>query len=285
MKRYLKRRLITAARVMLKHAADTRIVQLSLMQNYRRLAETGHLPGFRDVGFRQFSQHDEDGILLFIFSVIGTTNRTCVEICAGDGTECNATNLILNHGWWAALFDGDKNNVRRGCEFFASHPDTRLLPPMFTTAWVTAENVNDLIADCGMKGEIDLLSLDVDGVDYWLWKAIDVIAPHVVVCEYHNPIPPNLALTVPYDPDFRIASYKDDFRSASLLAMTKLSRSKGYRLVGVNRYGFNAFFIKKGIAEDLLPEVTPQACASDPYTLKAQRTRWPRVKNKGWVSV
>src|SRR5215203_6412332 len=85
------------------------VAQKALMQQYRLLASKGQelLPRLSDVGFRKYSQFEEDGILLYIFSLIPAVNRTCVEICAGDGRECMTANLIINHGWWGHLFDGN----------------------------------------------------------------------------------------------------------------------------------------------------------------------------------
>ncbi|MGA2051762.1 MAG: hypothetical protein ABSH19_00480 [Opitutales bacterium] len=272
---------------LLKSQTDNQVGQLLLQQHYRQLAQSPApaLPSFADVGFRQYSQYEEDGILLYLFSLLPPQTRTCLEICAGDGLECNTTNLIINHGWWGCLFDGDAANVERGRAFFAQHKNTFQLPPTFNCAWITAENVNQLIADAGLRGEIDLLSLDLDGVDYWIWRALDVVSPRIVVCEINNPIPPDQSLTVPYRADFRESPDAPDFRGASLAAMVKLGRSKGYRLVGTHRYGFNAFFIKNGLGEAWFPEVSPAQCARDPYTQLAQRTRWPKVKDHPWVSV
>ena len=259
--------------------------QKTLMQQYRLLAAKGKewLPGMRDVGFRKYSQFEEDGILLYIFSLISPINRTCVEICAGSGRECNTANLIINHGWWGHLFDGNEKNVKAGKTFFSQNKDTSLHPPRFSKAWITAENVNDQIAQSGATGPIDLLSLDIDGMDYWVWKAITVIEPQVVVCETHNPIPPDKALTVPYDPGFVFES--EDYRGASLAAMCKLGREKGYRLVGTHRFGFNAFFIKNGVGEDLFPKVDVASCVQDPYSEVARRERWPQVKERNWQKV
>jgi hypothetical protein len=210
-------------------------------------------------------------------------NRTCVEICAGNGRECNTANLIINHGWWGHMFDGNENNVKAAREFFACNRDTFLYPPRFTKAWVTAENVNDLITASGASGPIDLLSLDIDGMDYWVWKAITVIDPQVVVCETHNHIPPDKALTVPYDPKFVCSS--DSYRGASLAAMCNLGREKGYRLVGAHRFGFNAFFLKNGVGEEYFPEVSVASCVQDPYSEFARRERWPQGRERNWQMV
>ncbi|MFH1807151.1 MAG: FkbM family methyltransferase [Pseudomonadota bacterium] len=259
--------------------------QLMLFHMYREMAaqKDRELPPLTEVGFRCHSQFEEDGILLYIFALIGTTNRVCAEICAGNGIECNTANLILNHGWWGHLFDGDAAHVAAGTAFYREARATWLYPPRFTQAWVTAENVNSLLEKSGATGEIDLLSLDIDGMDYWVFKAIDVIQPRVVVCETHNVIGPEDALTVPYDPAFKIVT--PDHHSASLAAMCALAKNKGYRLVGTHRYGFNAFFVREGVGEALLPTRTPFECLQDPYSREARATRWPRVKDLPWLRV
>lgn len=261
------------------------VAQKVLMQQYRLLASRGKewLPELSDVGFRAFSQFEEDGILLYIFSLIQPINRTCVEICAGNGRECMAANLIVNHGWWGYLFDGNEHSVRAGQRFFENNKDTFFSPPRFINAWVTAENVNSLIEEAGVRGPIDLLSLDMDGIDYWVWKAITVIQPQVVICETHNVIPADKALTVPYDPKFVFQS--EDFRSASLAAMCKLGREKGYRLIGTHRYGFNAFFIKCGVGEEYFPEVDPASCLNDPVSKELRDRLWPQAQKHAWQEV
>lgn len=93
--------------------------QILLVLKYREMRNQGLPPlSFDDVGFRTYSQNDEDGILLYLFALTGTTNRRSVDICAGDGIECNSANLIINHGWSGLLVDGNPANVCRGSEFY-----------------------------------------------------------------------------------------------------------------------------------------------------------------------
>jgi hypothetical protein len=266
-------------------AENEAVAQKNLMLSYRLLAAKGQefVPSFADAGFRKYSQFEEDGILLLLFSLIRPGNRTCVEICAGNGRECMCSNLIINHGWWGHLFDGDPANVSAGRRFFANNESTFLCPPKFTQTWITAENVNREIEASGAKGPIDLLSLDIDGMDYWVWKALTIVQPQVVVCETHNLIPPEYALTVPYNPDFSFES--EEYRGASLAAMCKLGREKGYRLVGTHRYGFNAFFVKQGVGEEYFPEVTPESCQADPLSTSLRHEAWPRIKHLNWLEV
>ena len=259
------------------------VAQKVLMQQYRLLAAQGaKMPSLSDVGFRVHSEFEEDGILLYLFALIPPANRIGVEICAGNGRQCMTTNLIVNHGWWGHLFDGNTRNVQDGRRFFANHKDTFLHPPTFTQAWVTAENVNELLLSAGVSGPVDLLSLDLDGMDYWVWKAIAVIEPTVVVCETHNVVPAGRAVTVPYDPAFIATS--ENYRGASLEAMCRLGREKGYRLVGTHRFGFNAFFVKDGVGEQWFPAVAVSDCQGDPFSRK-RRTDWEHVGSMPWHEI
>jgi hypothetical protein len=265
--------------------------QILLQLEYRRLVEEEkRLPKLNEVGFKVYSQSDEDGILLFLFSIIGVTSKKCVEICAGDGIECNTANLILNHGWHALLVDGNQQNVDRGNKFYETSEQTYVYPPQFVCSWVTRENVNQLLKSNGFSGEIDLLSVDMDGVDYWIWDAIEEISPRVVVLEYQDILGPDRACTVPYSPNFQASAYTikqhlPNYCGASLLAFTKLARRKGYRLIGTNRYGYNAFFILAGLAEDLLPTIEVKDCFSHPKVIAGMRDRFPVIENHPWVEV
>ena len=249
-------------------SALNRQTQLLLSLQYRAWQRMG-MPRLRfdEVEFRSFSQHGEDGILLYIFSLIEPTDRRCVEICAGDGVECNTANLVVNHGWTALMVDGDLHKLRFGRAFYARHLNTLHRPPQLVHAWVERDNVNAIIAEHGMTGEIDLLSLDMDGVDYWIWESINCIQPRVVVLEYNAALGHRHCLSVPYRPDFR---RRGAHWGASLPAFVKLGRQKGYRLVGCDSSQVNAFFVRAGIGEESLPEVEAAACFASPATGSAR---------------
>jgi hypothetical protein len=267
-------------------AAVDKATQILLSLKYQDLLRTNIVLPFAEVGFRSYSQNDEDGILLYIFSLIGATNKRCVEICAGDGIENNTANLVVNHGWTGLMFDGNRANAERAQKFYAQCKDTWLFPPVFKHAWIDAENVNQLISSNGFAGEIDLLSLDVDGVDYWIWKAIECINPRVIVLEYQSIWGPHTETTVPYKKDFnRYDIHPQGYWGASLPAFIKLGREKGYRLVGCNRNCINAFFIRSGIAEDVFPEIAPDSCFGHPRVKHRIATVLPEVRNYEWVEV
>lgn len=265
------------------------IEQRTLSNLYRQQYHS-KLPklAFKDVGFRVHSQHEEDGILLYIFSIIGTTNKRCVEIGAGDGLECNTANLIINHRWIGLLCDGDERNVRKANRFYATNHDTKFWPPVVIKEWITKRTVNGAIMEQGgFKGEIDLLSLDLDGIDYWAWNEISCISPRVVVLEFNHLWGPDASVTIPYRDDFvaEFTRHGSDFAGASLNAFVKLGKKKGYRLVGTNAIATNAFFVRNDISCDWLPEIEARTCFDHPRARFGMQHRLPGVKNKDWVEV
>lgn len=264
----------------------SQVSQTQLFLHYQLLRSLKlPLPKFEDTGFRVYSQNDEDGLLLYLFSLIGTTNKVCVDVGFGSPYGANATNLICNWGWTGLLIEGNESAVKQSKQFFESHNDTWIYPPRVINAWVAAENINALIQENGISGEVDLFCLDLDGVDYWIWKSLYVIQPRVVVVEYMNIWDSDQSVTVPYRPDFNRFDTHPDYFGASLAAFVKLGREKGYRLVGCNRYGFNAFFVRSGIGEDVFPEVPPERCLEHPQAKHGNKTRLPQVIGYDWIEV
>lgn len=245
---------------------NNQLLQTNLMMTWRHLLHAGHpLPSFDEVQFRVHSQNGEDGILLYLFTLLGTTNKKVLEICAGDGQCCNAANLIINHGWEGFLLDGDEDNVKSGKAFFRECPDTRAWPPKFRCEWITRENINEIVQGFNLSGEIDLLSLDIDGNDYWILDALDVVQPRVIIAEYQQGWGPHTAVTQRYQADFDSVKYRREnagkaYSGASLAALTQLAQRKGLRLVGCERKCFNAIFVRNGLGDDILPAIAPADC-------------------------
>ena len=242
----------------------------------------------KDSGFRCYSQFEEDGIILYLLSCIGKKTRSVVELCCGEGRECMSANLIINHGYKGYLFDGSHQNISAANNFFNKQKDCLLVMPKIRQAWITKDNINDLLVDAGIEGEIDVLSLDMDGNDYYIWDAINVINPRICIFEINNIIPTNLELTIPYHDDFYAwdkSEIDSEFRSVSLLAMIKLSEKKGYTMVGSHKHGFNVFFIRNDLLNDLLPRPTIDEISDCEWTRSGVLTRWPLVKNHPWVDL
>ena len=218
--------------------------------------EGGPLPPLRETGFRVFSEVDEDGIVLFLLAVVGIDRRRFIDIGAGDCiTASNCANLALNLGFDGLFIDADREGIESGRRLYASHPDTRANPPKAARAFVTRENVDEVIRGAGFEGEIDVLSIDIDGNDYWIWDAIESVRPRIVVIETHNEYGLE-DICAPYEPDldWRRARQGEPF-GASPVAMKRLGERLGYRLVGANRPGFNAFFLRDDLGSGLVPAV------------------------------
>jgi len=263
---------------------NTQVAQRQLFFHYQNLQNQNLiLPNFQDAGFRVYSQNDEDGLLLYIYSLIGFTNRICVDAAYGSVYGANTTNLLCNWGFHGLLIESEHSE--KTIKFFSTHKDTLIFPPKLVNAWITTENINSLCNDNQISGEIDLFSLDMDGVDYWIWKSLTEIKPRVVVVEYQDILGEEKSLTVPYSPDFDRMKIHPDFCGASLTAFTKLAKTKGYRLVGVNRYGFNAFYIRNDIQNKYLPEIEISDCFKHPKNKFGIEKRLPVVEKLNWVEV
>ena len=227
---------------------DSNLAHLLVAQYGESVGDPDGL-GYRELlrtrEFKVSSQNGEDGLLAFIFSEIGVTNREFVEFGVGDGRECNCANLAARFGWSGLMLESDAAAARRAREHYArlARRDGRVVE--VRQAHVTAENINETISNAGTQGEIDLLSIDIDGNDYWLWEAIDAIEPRVVVIEYNASLGMR-SISVPYDPGFvRFRKHRSGwYHGASLAALAKLGQRKGYDLVGADSRGVNAFFVR-----------------------------------------
>lgn len=245
---------------------------------------------FRDNEIKVYSENGEDGLLLYIFFKIGTTNRRFVEFGIEDGRVCNTANLSINFGWNGLLMDCGKEYVAKAKYYYRSRPEIKPSQIKIVQCFVTAENINKVLMDNGVENNIDLLSIDIDGNDYWVFKAITAIDPRVVVIEYNASLGPDKSLTVQYDPNFvRYKKHRSGYyRGASLMALTKLANSKGYRLVGCESSGTNAFFVKEKLLMEGLYEVPVQdAYYPHSRSLKKESTseQFERVKHLKWYSV
>ena len=195
-------------------------------------------------GFKAWSQNDEDGIIAEIFNRIGTEHKTFVEFGVEDGLECNTLYLTLS-GWKGLWMDGSPRHLKSINDKFGFMIESGQLTAV--RAMIDAENINDLIEN-HIGTRVDLLSIDIDRNDYWVWKAIDVIQPRLVVAEYNATIRPPVAVSVKYDPSARWRG--GNYFGASLSAFEKLGREKGYSLVGCSYSGSNSFFVRDDLLND-----------------------------------
>ncbi len=225
-------------------------------------------------GFKVYSQNDEDGIIQEIFNRIGATSRTFIEFGVQTGVECNSAKLLLE-GWRGLWIEGASHNVLEMRHNLAGVLDQKRLT--LVEAMVTAENVNALFEQAGFSGEIDLLSVDIDYNDYWVWKAIETVRPRVVVIEYNSALRPPLSVVVPYEPTRRWDG--TNYFGASLEALVKLGRAKGYRIVSCNFSGANAFFVRDDLCGShfLEPATAEEHYEPTRYFFGAQSGHPPRL--------
>lgn len=191
-----------------------------------------------------YSQNGEDGIATEVLRRIGAANRRFVEIGVGNGLE-NNTAYWLTQGWSGVWFESSPARVRDihlHARRFVQTGQLRV-----KQARVTSENVASLLSSVSIFGEIDLLSIDIDGNDYWVWKSATTIQPRLVIVEYNSRFPPESQWVMPYNP---MHEYKNDtYFGASLGALVQLAIEKNYSLVGCDFTGVNAFFVRQDLAE------------------------------------
>lgn len=225
---------------------------------------------FRNAEFKVYSKHGGDGILAYIFSKIGVTNCRFVEVGVEEGRECNTANLSLNFGWRGLLVDANEEWVKSAKVFYKEKLGNSTGNVKTVACFVTAENINQLFSDNGFQGEIDLLSIDIDSNDYWVWKSITTVNPRVVVMEYNATFGLR-PLTVKYDPQFhfqKAASQNPLYFGASLVALNKLAKEKGYILVACDTHGHDAFFVRQDIALGKFISLSPEeAFYPNPYAV------------------
>lgn len=212
------------------------------LRNHPRYQNPQHLAHYE---FKGLSQHGEDGIIEEIFNRIGTTNREFVEFGAGNGLENNSA-LLLVKGWKGLWIDGGKKNGKTIRGKFADLLAEKRL--RFLDDYINAENIQDLFRKGGVPREFDFLSIDLDGNDWWIWKAIMDYSPRVVCLEYNGIFPPSTPWIMKYNPAHAWSG--SVYMGSSLKALEVLGTRKGYKLVGCDFSGVNAFFVR----EDLVGE-------------------------------
>lgn len=225
----------------------TKAIQRALFLDPEKLSYPHRLTARR---FSLFSQNEEDGITHAIFDKIGEDSHRFVEIGAGSNGG-NSGFLARECGWNGMMLETDKAllaelQLRFEASGIACVGD-----------WVTRENLNNLVRDNGCSGEIDLLSIDIDGNDYWIWEALTACSPRLVIIEYNSLFGPDRAVVVRYDPEFNRHQFvsgvdgRHIYYGASLQALNRLAEQKGYRLVATEPRGVNAFFLRNDVGPEI----------------------------------
>ena len=207
--------------------------------------------------FRVFSQFGEDGIIQFLVQRVPVANRVFVEFGVEDYAESNTRFLLVHDAWRGLIVDAGDTHKRFLDESRLAWRTT----VDAVTAFIDRDNVNAIVRDAGIEGSIGLLSIDVDGNDYWLLEAVDAVSPQILVAEYNSAFGPERAVTVPYDPGFVRGEkhWSHLYWGASLAALARAADAKGLALVGGNLAGNNAFFVARDSLGEI-PERTVAEC-------------------------
>lgn len=200
---------------------------------------------FRKVGFKVFSQWDEDGIIQYLINKLPIVHKTFIEFGVENFEESNSRFLMVNDHWQGMVLDASASDIR----YIQQDKIFWRYDLQAVCTWITRENINALLQSSGFGEDVGLLSIDIDGNDYWIWEAIESIRPRIVIVEY-NSLFGLRPIAVPYKKDFArtAAHYSNLYYGSSLGALHHLAGKKGYLLLGSNTWGHNAFFVRADIA-------------------------------------
>jgi hypothetical protein len=199
--------------------------------------------------FRVCSQWGEDGIIQYLLRHVPMKKTSFVEFGVGDYRESNTRFLLMNNNWSGLIIDCNQYQIEtlRKSDLYWRHDLTAI------HSFITKDNIQELIERAGFGGDIGILSIDVDGNDYWIWDALEAsrVIPRIVIVEYNSLFGSKLPVSVPYQPDFERsrAHHSHLYYGASLGAFCWLAERKGYDFVGSNSAGNNAFFVRRDVAE------------------------------------
>jgi hypothetical protein len=250
-----------------KFGAEVQIAQANFIQNINQTIAQSNSLLLINCGFKVFSQFEEDGLILACIAALKIKQQTFIEIGSNNCVNSNCANLILNHGWHGLFIDGSEANLSIGKYFYNKKPSVWHPKPQFLQAFITAENINDLLSKQGFIGEVGVLSIDIDGNDYWVWNAITVIEPAIVVIETHVEFGLN-NIVVPYNPNYVYPGKHPQYHGASAIAMQNLGNKKGYKLVGSNKLGFNQVYVKRSAdLQNIIPEIAVEETLKHPATI------------------
>jgi hypothetical protein len=204
--------------------------------------------------FSVFSQWGEDGIIQKLISELPIAHRTFIEFGVEDFSEANCRFLLMNDNWRGYVLDSSAKSIAT----LEAAPWWWKYDLRAKCAMVTRDTVNALLLESGFDRDVGILSIDVDGVDYWLFEAITAYAPRIVIVEYNALFGSERKISVPYDASFsrREKHYSELYFGASLPALAHLAAQKGYSLIGTESAGVNAFFLRNDLVSSNVPALS-----------------------------
>jgi hypothetical protein len=222
-----------------------RILMLAGRQAAHRVQALERLGTLAEAEFTVYAQTGEDGIIEWLVSRLPGIPPSFVEFGVEDYREANTHFLLEHRNWRGLVMDGSPANMSRTMR----RRNFWQFDLKAVAAFIDRDNINGLISANGFAGEIGILSVDIDGNDYWVWQAIECVQPWLVITEYNAVFGDLRPLTIPYDPTFyRVRAHPSRlYWGASVGALIQLGESKGYDFLGTNLTGQNAFFVRKDL--------------------------------------
>jgi hypothetical protein len=138
---------------------------------------------------------------LYLSTILEVKTQSIIDIGCGNGINGNSANLIINHGFKALLIDAHQSSIDRGHHFYSRIPLLFNNPPTFLGNFLNRDNINKIIPE-SFKGELDILSIDIDSIDLHILEAISCVSPRIIVLEFNNAWGPTSFKSVPYSNAF-----------------------------------------------------------------------------------
>jgi hypothetical protein len=253
---------------------DLKILSGRTLANLNSNREIKHLA---DSEYKVFSQWGDDGIIQHLINRIGDVPKKFIEFGVEHYTEANTRFLIMNNNWRGLIIDGSAEHI----EHIKKQHYYWRFDLTAVHSFITRDNINSIFRDNNFIGKVGLLSIDIDGNDYWVWEAIDCVDAEIVIVEYNSVFGPDLAVSIPYDEAFyrTNAHYSNLYWGASLAALVHLGNKKGFTFIGCNSNGNNAYFIRQS-----RNTVFPECSVKEGFVESAFRESRDRDGNLTYIS-
>jgi hypothetical protein len=232
---------------------EIKINQGIIISNLNKSKPTKNL---KDYEFKVFSQWGEDGIIQYLTQSIDIKNKTFIEFGVEDFFESNCRFLLMKDDWRGFVIDASENHIDRlkNSYFYWKHDLTAI------SAFIKKENIEEMLEMSKFEADLGILSIDLDGNDFFILEAINNYSPRIIICEFNPIFGGTRKISIPYQADFyrRDFHYSNLYWGASLGAMTHLAKTKGYSLVGTNIASCNAFYVRSDLLNDKVNVLHPE---------------------------
>lgn len=229
---------------------DERLDEIKFNQGLiiNKLNKNNDSKSIRDYEFKVFSQWGEDGIIQHLTNVIEIKNKTFIEFGVEDFFESNCRFLLMKDNWKGFIIDGSIDNIcklKKSYLYWKYHLNA-------IASFITKDNINFLLEKSGFDEDVGILSIDLDGNDYYILDSISKFKPRILICEFNPLFDPHRKISIPYQENFyrTKAHYSNLYWGASLGAFCFFAKRKGYSLVGTNSAGCNAFFVRNDLINE-----------------------------------